>query len=217
MADLGRRVVLTVLIGLGALGAGFGGADSPPTAAPATSNPPTPTSSQPPGAIHPSCVQPDEQADVIKFRNAEGVRLIGVLLGDGQTGIVLGHQLRSSLCEWMPVARQLAERGYRVLAIDFGGFGESASATGRRTLVEDVAAAADQLERAGSTQVVLIGSSMGGTAVVSAATTVTAAVAAVVSLSATAGSPQRRRSARRRTGVPQSRTRMRAEKNRRTG
>ncbi|MCI0686555.1 MAG: lysophospholipase [Sporichthyaceae bacterium] len=123
---------------------------------------------------------------MIKFQNAEGVELIGVMLGDGPTGIVLGHESRSSLCEWMPVARQLAERGYRVLAIDFGGFGESESASGRRTLIEDVAAAADQLERAGSEQVVLIGSSMGGTAVVSAATEVTAPVAAVVSLSAPA-------------------------------
>jgi pimeloyl-ACP methyl ester carboxylesterase len=180
VAGLGHRVVVAVFVGLGLIGCN---ADSPPTAAPATSSPAEPTSSQPPDAIHPTCVRPDEQANVIRFRNAEGVRLVGVLLGDGRTGILLGPELRGSLCGWMPVARQLAERGYRVLAFDFGGFGESESAAGRRTLVEDVVAAADQLDRAGAKRVVLIGASMGGTAVVSAATEVTAPVAAVVSLS----------------------------------
>jgi pimeloyl-ACP methyl ester carboxylesterase len=116
--------------------------------------------------VHPSCVEPAEQAGAIRFRNSAGVQLVGVMLGEGRTGILLGHQFRSSLCEWMPVARDLADGGYQVLAIDFGGFGESESAAGRHTLREDVLAATTQLRQAGSDRVVLIGSSMGGTAVV---------------------------------------------------
>lgn len=172
-----------VLVGLGLLGVGCSGDDSPVSQQPpAAASSPTPAASSPANAIHPTCVQPDEQGGAIRFRNSEGVQLVGVMLGEGRTGVVLGHQLRSSLCEWMPVARDLAARGYRVLAIDFGGFGESDSATGRRTPVEDVAAAVDELRGAGARRVALIGASMGGTAVVSAAAELTS-VAAVVSLS----------------------------------
>ena len=161
----GRRSLVIVLVALGVLCAGCASEDPPaaqgsglPSSAPASSSP---TASLPPNAIHPSCVEPAEQVGAISFRNSEGVRLVGVMLGEGRTGIALGHQLRGSLCEWMPLARDLAGRGYRVLAIDFGGFGESGSATtGRRTLREDVLAAVQQLRKAGSNRVVLVGSSM---------------------------------------------------------
>jgi pimeloyl-ACP methyl ester carboxylesterase len=133
--------------------------------------------------VHSTCVEPDEQAGAKRFRNSAGARLVGVMLGEGRTGIVLGHQLGGDLCEWMPMARDLADRGYRVLAIDFGGFGESESADYRRTLREDILAATTQLRRAGSDRVVLIGSSMGGTAVVAAAPAARIRVSAVVSLS----------------------------------
>jgi len=184
-----RRSVAITLLALGVLGAGCasdetstsqatGTAPSPPTA---TTSPPA--SALPANAVHPDCVEPAEQEGAIRFRNSAGVRLVGVMLGEGRTGILLGHQLRSSLCEWIDVARDLADRGYRVLAIDFGGFGESESAPDRRTLREDVLAGITQLRRAGSDRVVLIGSSMGGTAVVAAAPDARVRLAAVVSLS----------------------------------
>ena len=187
----GRRSVVLVLIVLGLLVAGCAGDDSPASQgssrSTAASSPAT-TASQPPSSapatgVHVDCVEPAEQEGAIKFRNSEGVRLVGVMLGEGRTGIVLGHQLRSSLCEWMPIARELADRGYRVLALDFGGFGESESADSGRTLRADIVAATTQLRRAGSDRVVLIGSSMGGTSVVAAAPDVKVRLAAVVSLS----------------------------------
>ena len=185
----GRRSVLTTLLAFGLLVAGCATDDTSTSQASPTA-PTTPAttlshsaSSPAANAVHPDCVEPAEQASAIRFRNSAGVRLVGVMLGEGRTGILLGHQLRSSLCEWMDVARDLADRGYRVLAIDFGGFGESESAASGRTLREDVLAGIAQLRRAGSDRVVLIGSSMGGTAVVAAAPEAKVRLAAVVSLS----------------------------------
>ncbi len=85
------------------------------------------------------------------------------------------------VCNWMPVAKKLADRGYRVLAFDFNGFGVSETTT---TGAEgDVVAAAAFLRSDGATSIVLMGASMGGTAVVAAGVEITPPVAGVVDLS----------------------------------
>jgi pimeloyl-ACP methyl ester carboxylesterase len=131
-----------------------------------------------------SCLQGDEASRAIRFRTPAGASLVGVLLGGGRTGLVLGHQNGSDLCEWMPQARSFARRGYRVLALDFEGFGDSQPGTGPDARLDaDVVAAAQELRRRGADRVVLIGSSMGGTAVLAAAARISPPAAAVVSLS----------------------------------
>lgn len=123
------------------------------------------------------CGTKAEQARAIVFRAADGQRLVGLALGKGPRGVVLAHQFRSNLCAWLPVARTLAKRGYRVLAFDFRapGTGDSADL--------DVAAAARALLGRGATSVVLVGASMGGTASLAAAPSLGAKVAGVVSFS----------------------------------
>jgi pimeloyl-ACP methyl ester carboxylesterase len=131
-----------------------------------------------------SCLQDAEQDQVFRFATTAGATLVGVVLGSGRTGLVVGHQVGSDLCEWLPQAREFASRGYRVLAFDFAGFGDSQSGSGPDARADtDVVAAAEQLRRRGAAQIVLIGSSMGGTAVLSAATQIRPPVAGVVSLS----------------------------------
>jgi pimeloyl-ACP methyl ester carboxylesterase len=104
----------------------------------------------------------------------------------GRTGLVLGHQLGSDLCEWLPQARTFARRGYRVLVFDFAGFGDFQPGPDAR-VDTDVVAAAAQLRRRGADRIVLVGSSMGGTAMLSAATRIRPPVAGVVSLSGPSG------------------------------
>jgi pimeloyl-ACP methyl ester carboxylesterase len=117
------------------------------------------------------CLVKGERARAVEFRAADGVRLRGVLLGTGQTGIVLGHQSRGSLCEWLPFARQLAWRGYRALSIDFRGNRSSGSARGLGVSAydRDYTAASAFLARRGAKKVVFVGASMGGTAALVAA------------------------------------------------
>jgi hypothetical protein len=53
-------------------------------------------------AVSKSCLSAAEQDRVFRFRTGDGTTLVGVALGRGRTGLVLGHQLRSDLCEWVP-------------------------------------------------------------------------------------------------------------------
>jgi pimeloyl-ACP methyl ester carboxylesterase len=173
-----RRLLLVVAL----LAAGCGGADrtgggagtASTTAAPATTTAAAPAK---------PCLQ-GASATAVRFPGGGGAALVGVVLGRGRAGLVLGHQVGSDLCEWLPQAQTFAEQGYQVLAFDFAGSGDSQPGAGPDARVDnDVVAAAAQLRRRGADRIVLIGSSMGGTAVLSAATRIRPPVAGVVSLS----------------------------------
>jgi pimeloyl-ACP methyl ester carboxylesterase len=124
------------------------------------------------------------QGRPVAFSTPAGTRLAGIELGGGTTGIVLAHQNQSSLCEWILHGKRLAERGYRVLAFDFAGDGDSGSPSGDDRLDDDVVAAATHLRGTGTTNIVLMGASKGGAASLAAAVTLSPPPAAVVTLSA---------------------------------
>jgi pimeloyl-ACP methyl ester carboxylesterase len=154
-------------------GAGRAGQGPATTAAPATAV----------AAVSKSCLDAAERDKLFRFTTSDGATLVGVVLGRGDRGLVLGHQLGSDLCEWLPQAREFAGRGYRVLLFDFAGFGDSQHGPADGRVDTDVVAAAAELRRRGTDRIVLVGSSMGGTAVLSAATRIRPPVAGVVSLS----------------------------------
>lgn len=136
------------------------------------------------------CLRRSDQAHVVTFKTADRKRLVGVEMGSGAAGVVLGHQLRSTICEWLPHARRLARGGFRVLAFDFRYQGSSATKPmstpelARLSRADlDMAAAARFMRTRGASKVVLVGSSMGGTGALVAATQVVPPVSAVVALS----------------------------------
>ena len=110
------------------------------------------------------CLTKAERKRVVRFRAADGVRLLGVRFGTGPAGVVLGHEYRANLCSWVPFARTLARAGVRVLAFDHRGFGSSAR--GRARYEQDVVGAVAELRRRGARRVVAGGASMGGTAAI---------------------------------------------------
>jgi dipeptidyl aminopeptidase/acylaminoacyl peptidase len=158
-----------------------GGAAAPPAA---TTTAATATTT---AMVAKSCLEAAESSRLFRFQTSDGATLVGLVLGSGRTGLVLGHQLGSDLCEWLPQARSFARRGYRVLIFDFAGFGDSQPGPDGRVDTDVVAAAAQLRRRRGVDRVVLVGSSMGGTAVLSAATRIRPPVAGVVSLSGASG------------------------------
>ena len=107
-------------------------------------------------------------------------------LGSGTTGFVLTHQDPGNVCDWLPYARELVNTtpGYRVLCLDFQGYGNSDDGADgdRRDL--NIVAAAGYLRGHGVTTVVLLGASMGGNASLVAATELQPPPAAVISFSA---------------------------------
>src|SRR5437879_8952981 len=124
----------------------------------------------------------------LRFRAADGTRLVGHRFGHGTTTIVLAHQYGGDVCQWAPYAKRLASLGYTAIAFDFRGFGLSQHRTGAALLrySADVTAAVKVARRAGAKHVIVVGASIGGTAVIVAAADTRPRVDAVVSLAAPA-------------------------------
>lgn len=156
-------VVRVLMLGLLVASVGCGGdnAEAGPT-----------TSASGPTSTTSATACDDERAEAVTLMTQDGTELNGALVGDGDVGVVLGHQLGSDMCSWVPFARQLAERNMSGLAINF-------VSTSPDT---DMAAGAEELQRRGAERVFLVGASMGGTAALVAASEV--AVAGVAALSA---------------------------------
>ena len=172
-----RGRLAAVLLGAVLVAAGCTESDRttgrPPTTSARPSLPPATRSA----AYGITCLQANERAAAFRFRVGQGFDTVGVVLGQGRKGLVFGHERGSNLCEWVPIARDYARLGYRVLVFDFHD---------QDHLDLDVIAAAVELRRRGVTRVVLVGSSMGGTAALVAAGRIRPAVAGVVSLSGAA-------------------------------
>jgi pimeloyl-ACP methyl ester carboxylesterase len=101
----------------------------------------------------------------VSFPTQDGGVVYADQYGAGERGVVLAHGGRFSKESWDKQARTLAEAGFRVLAFDFRGHGESRGGPtgqpgeGRRF---DVVAAVDFLRQAGATRISVVGASMGG-------------------------------------------------------
>jgi pimeloyl-ACP methyl ester carboxylesterase len=124
----------------------------------------------------------------VTFRAADGVRLVGHPFGRGTTAVVLAHQSRGSLCQWLRYSRRLATLGYRVLAFDFrnSGLSQRVGAARSYRLAADVTAAVKYVRSRGARKVYVVGASMGGAAALVSGAHVRPPVAGVVSLSAPA-------------------------------
>src|SRR5919204_6511645 len=78
----------------------------------------------PPGGASPNrdaCVR----SNPVRFRAADGTRLVGARFGRGTTAVVLAHQSNGDVCQWTPYARRLAPLGYLAFPFDFRGHGDS--------------------------------------------------------------------------------------------
>lgn len=108
------------------------------------------------------------QAKPVSFPTQDGGVVFGNLYGTADRGIVLAHGGRFNKESWDPQAQILVRAGYRVLAIDFRGFGKSTGPGSTDVLSaplhHDVLAAVRYLRNSGVNSVSLIGGSMGGAA-----------------------------------------------------
>ena len=104
----------------------------------------------------------------VSFRTSDGVLISGIVYGRGDRGVVLVHGGRFNKESWDNQARLLAATGFRVLAIDVRGFGQSRWPGREQGLSApfqlDVLAAVRYFRRTGVKTVSLVGGSMGGAA-----------------------------------------------------
>ena len=157
------RVVRILVLGLVVAAVGCGGGDGEEARSTTSTSVTSTTAAAPCG---------EEGAEAVTLTTGGGTELDAALVGDGEVGVVRGHQLRSDFCSWVPFAKKLAERNMRALAINFA----SASAD------DDMVAGAGELRRRGAKRIILVGASMGGTAALVAAAKID--VAGVAALSA---------------------------------
>jgi pimeloyl-ACP methyl ester carboxylesterase len=181
-----KRQARTLLAAIGVLALALStGCAEERTAPPAEPNA-TESASASPGVTLPSigaeCREAVVQGLPLRLVNAAGLSISAVDLGSGPLGVVLAHQSDASLCQWLPYAQSLANRGYRVLAFDFAGYGSS-SQPRQKTYVEDLRTAVAYLRDRGTSHVVIIGASMGATMSIVAAAAITPPVDGVVALS----------------------------------
>jgi dienelactone hydrolase len=124
----------------------------------------------------------------VRFRAADGTKLVGHTFGHSPTVVVLAHEFRGNLCDWASYGRRLARLGLEAFAFDFRNWGQSQTRPYRSGQAQgaDVAAAVRLVRRQGAKKVFLVGASLGGSAVVAAGATVRPQVDGVVSVSGAA-------------------------------
>ena len=102
----------------------------------------------------------------VSFPTEDGGEVYADVYGGGDRGIVLAHGGRFNKESWEKQARTLATGGFRVLALDFRGYGKSRG-PGESTPMSaplhlDVLAAVRYLRKIGAKSVSVVGGSMGG-------------------------------------------------------
>jgi len=99
----------------------------------------------------------------VSFKATDGVPLQGHLFGAGPAAVILAHMFPADQTSWFPVARTLAEKGYRALTFDFRGYGGSGGEKTPAEIDRDVEGAYRLLDP-DAKRIFLVGASMGGTA-----------------------------------------------------
>jgi uncharacterized protein len=111
---------------------------------------------------------PPEGARTIGIEGPAG-NLDAVEIGTGERTVVLSHGADSTKEGFFPLLPVLADAGYRVIAYDARGVGNSEGEPDIDTRADDLAAVVASVRASGATSVVLGGASLGGAVTLSAA------------------------------------------------
>jgi len=103
----------------------------------------------------------------VSFPTEDGGVVYADIYGKGERGVVLAHGGRFNKESWEKQALELTKAGFRVVAIDFRGYGQShgpQSKSGFDGVEYDVLAAVRYLHKTGAKSVSVVGASFGGEA-----------------------------------------------------
>jgi len=113
--------------------------------------------------------QEPDVARAVSFETADGGTIHALLYGQGKRAVVLAHGAVFNKESWEQFSKRLAARGFLVLALDFRGYGRSVAGSKPAALHEDILGAVRYLKGQGSTEIAVVGASMGGSAAAKAA------------------------------------------------
>jgi len=140
-----------------------------------------------------AAVVPAAAQQLVSFPTQDGGLIYADLYGEGAGGVVLAHGGRFNKASWERQARVLAKAGFRVLALDFRGYGESHGPGDSDPLAAplhlDVLAAVPYLRSAGAKTVSVVGASMGGSAAADASIQAPGEIDRLVVLAASPSGP----------------------------
>lgn len=98
----------------------------------------------------------------VSFPTDDGGLIAADVYGKGNRGLVLAHGGRFTKESWSKQARTFADAGFRVVAIDFRGHGQSKRSGKNDPAHFDVLAAVRYLRKNGAKTVSIVGGSFGG-------------------------------------------------------
>lgn len=114
-------------------------------------------------------------AGPVTVATADGQELHANELGTGQHGVLLLHDAGRTSADWTLFADKLSNKGYRVLALDLRGHGESADIMQTEpdwsAMTQDVNAAVAHLRKRGAQKISVVGAGLGANLAVAAAST----------------------------------------------
>ena len=132
---------------------------------------------------------------LVSFPTQDGGLIYAHLYGAGDRGVVLAHGGRFNKESWADQARTLVDAGFRVVAIDFRGYGRSRgpgqSDIFTAPLHLDVLAAVRYLRESGAATVSVVGGSLGGGAAASAMAAAPGEIDRLALLAASPGEPEK--------------------------
>jgi pimeloyl-ACP methyl ester carboxylesterase len=109
--------------------------------------------------------QKDDAFETVSFATEDGGTVYANDYGAGEKGVVLAHGGQFNKESWDAQARTLVAAGFRVLALDFRGYGKSKgpgdASPMDAPLYQDVLAAVRYLKKTGTKSVSVVGASMG--------------------------------------------------------
>ncbi len=108
----------------------------------------------------------------VQLEATDGTQLTADIEGTGERAVLLLHAADRSAADWKDIVGTLAEKGFRVAALDLRGHGRSGGSldeAGYAAMTADVAAAIAKLREGGATSVALVGAELGGVLAMEAA------------------------------------------------
>jgi pimeloyl-ACP methyl ester carboxylesterase len=116
------------------------------------------------GYLVDTCVPQRLRENAIAMTDSDGVHLSGLVLGTGPNGVLLSHEQGYNVCSFLPLAEELAARGFQVLLPEYRNHGASEHVADNEHLGRDAEAGLAELRRRGATRIFVGGASCGGTA-----------------------------------------------------